>query len=240
MKVFENAYDAVYPLGQWCAPTFCLKELGFRSASGPFDWMGRDGAIGDYVGLLVENFSGFFLKENMKKLGDVPGEGTEHWKDMKQGWEIRHEFRVGVPFDVNYENFHAVVRRRAERLFGLLRSGRRVLFVHWRAEGRYSPDEVVSAMRRLRAAFPESVIDVIVIQTEKYANGVSYEEPEPGVVIATGDFYDPARYDVVRGNKKLAKSVLRRVHMRGRWKNLLRLQIESIKRRLCRRRKSRG
>ena len=59
-------------------------------------------------------------------------------------------------------------------------------------------------------------------------------------MIATGDFYDPPRYDVVRGNKKLAKSVLRRVHMRGRWKNLLRLQIESIKRRLCRRRRTSG
>ena len=238
--VFSNVYDCVSPLGQWCAPTFCLKELGFRSASGPFDWMGRDGPIGAYVGLLVENFSGFFLKENMKKLGDVPGEGTEHRKDMKQGWESRHEFRVGVPFDVNYENFHALVRRRAERLFGLLRSGRRVLFVHWRAEGRYRSDDVVSAMRRLRAAFPASQIDLLVFETEKLAAGVSYNEPEPGVLIATGDFYDPPRYDVVRGNKKLAKSVLRRVHMRGRWKNLLRLQIESIKRRLCRRRRTSG
>lgn len=240
MKVFENTYDAVYPLGQWCAPTFCIKELGFRSASGPFDWMGGGCQIGSYVDMLTTNFAGFFLKESMKKLGDVPGEGTERWKDTKLGWESRHEFKVDIPFDINYENFHALVRRRAERLFGLLRSGRRVLFVHWRAEGRYSPDEVVSAMRRLRAAFPESGIDAIVIQTERSAKGVSYEEPEPGVVIATGDFYDPARYDVVRGNKKLAKSVLRRVRMRGRWKNLLRLQIESIKRRLCRRRRTSG
>lgn len=239
MTVFDKTYDVVVSLGQWCAVAMAMKKCGLRSASGPFDWMGGGCPIGSYVDMLTTNFSGFFLKENMKKLGDVPGEGTEHWKDMQQGWEIRHEFRVGVPFDVNYENFQALVRRRAERLFGLLRSGRRVLFVHWRAEGRYRSDDVVAAMRRLRAAFPESVIDAIVIQTEKYANGVSYEEPEPGVVIATGDFYDPARYDVVRGNKKLAKSVLRRVHMRGRWKNILRLQIESIKRRLCRR-KSRG
>lgn len=233
-------YDKVVSLGQWCAPTFCLKELGLRSASGPFDWMmGKGKTVGEYARLLTDGFDGFFRRENMRKLREDPGEGTEHWKDVEQGWEARHEFRIGVPFDVNFENFHALVRRRAERLFGLLRSGRRVLFVHWRAEGRYSPDDVVSAMRRLRAAFPASQIDLLVFETEKLAAGVSYNEPEPGVVIAAGDFYDPTRYDVVRGNKMLAKSVLRRVHMRGRWKNILRLQIESIKRRLCRR-KSRG
>ena len=237
MKVFENTYDAVYSLGQWCAPTFCLKELGLRSASGPFDWMmGQGKTVGEYARLLTDGFDGFFRRENMRKLREDPGEGTEHWKDVEQGWEIRHEFRIGVPFDVNYANFRALVERRGGRLIKALRSGRRLLFVHWFAEGRCRPDDVVAAARRLRAAFPASQIDLLVLETEKFAAGVSYNEPEPGVVIATGDFYDQSRYDAVRGNKVLALSVLGRVRMHGRWRNLLRLRLESVKRRLCRRR----
>ena len=68
------------------------------------------------------------------------------------------------------------------------------------------------------------------------ADGYARATGRPGVVIATGDFYDQSRYDAVRGNKVLALSVLGRVRMRGRWRNLLRLRLESVKRRLCRRR----
>ena len=236
ITVFSNVYDRVFPLGQWCAPTFCLKELGLRSASTPFDWMmGQDRFIGDYIRLLTDGFSGFFLKENMRKVREDPDEGTEHWKDERLGWEIRHEFRVGVPFETNYENFQALVRRRADRLFKVMRSGGRLLFVHWIGSGRYLRGDVVAAVLRLRVAYPETQIDVLVIETEKFARSVSYEEPEPGVVIATGDFYDPVRYDAVRGNKDLAISVLRHIRMRGRWKNILRLKVESFRRRLGRR-----
>lgn len=233
---FSKTYDFVWPLGQWCAPTMAMKRIGLRSASGPFDWMGRNQPVGAYVDMLTTGFSGFFLKENMQKLGDVPGEGTEHWKDVKQGWEIRHEFKVGVPFEENYRNFHALVARRSERMFRTLRSGGSILFVHWLGEGHYRREDVVAAVRRLRAAFPETQVDLLVIETEKFAEGVKYEEPEPGVVIAVGDFYDQARYDAVQGNRELAVSVLRRIRMRGRWKNLLRLKVDSLRRKLFRRR----
>ena len=233
-SVFAKTYDAVWPMGQWCAPTMAMKKVGLRSASGPFDWMGRDRPFGSYVDLLTTGFKGFFLKENMKKLGDVPGEGTEHWKDTKQGWEIRHEFKAGVPFDTNYANFHALVARRSERLFKSLRSGGRLLFAHWRAQGRYNREEVVADARRLREAFPGTEIDLLVIETEKFASGVSCEEPAPGVVFAVGDFYDQERFDPVQGNKKLAQAVFGRIRMRGRLKNLLHLKTESVSRRMAR------
>ena len=231
---FETVYDVVYSLGQWCAVAMAMKKVGLRSASGPFDWMGRDRPVGSYVDLLTTGFKGFFLKENMKKLGDVPGEGTEHWKDMSQGWEIRHEFKAGVPFDANYANFHALVARRSERLLKSLRSGGHILLVHWIGEGHYRREEVVADMRRLRTAFPESTVDLLVIETERHANGVSYEEPEPGVVFAVGDFYDQARFDPVQGNSKLACAVLGQIRMRGKWRNVLHLKLASLRKRLGR------
>ncbi|MBQ3315098.1 MAG: hypothetical protein IJI35_18755 [Kiritimatiellae bacterium] len=234
MKVFKDVYDAVVPLGQWCAVAMAMKKCGLRSASGPFDWMGGGCQIGSYVDMLTTNFAGFFLKESMKKLGDVPGEGTEHWKDTKLGWESRHEFKIGVPFDVNYSNFHALVSRRSERLFRTLRSGGRLLFVHWLAEGHYRREDVVAAIRRLRAAYPSTEIDLLVIETEKFAKDVAFEEIERGVVVAVGDFYDQGRFDPVQGNSRLACSVLGQIRLRGRWKNVLHLELASLRRRISR------
>ena len=233
MTVFRKTYDAVVPFGQWCAVAMAMKRCGLRSASGPFDWMGGGRPIGSYVDMLTTNFAGFFLKENMKKLGDVPGEGTEHWKDTKLGWEIRHEFKAGVSFDENYANFRAQLDRRGARLVARIGSGGRILLVHWRADGHYPLDEVAAAAKRVREAYPSTEIDLLVIETEKFAKGVEYREAADGVVVAVGDFYDPARFHAVVGNEKLAISVLRRIHMRGRWRNLLRGKLVSILRRLC-------
>ena len=234
MTVFERTYDAVWPFGQWCAVAMALKKCGLRSVSGPFDWMGREIPLRVYVDALTTGFADFFLRENMEKLGDVPGEGTEHWRDTNQGWEIRHEFKVGVPFEVNYANFHELMNRRIARLFKLLRRGGRMLFVHWLGEGHYQREDVVAEVLRLRAAFPETTVDLLVIETEKDAKEVSYEEPEPGIVFAVGDFYDQKRFDPVQGNEKLAVSLLRQVRMRGRWKNILHLKLASLRKRLGR------
>ena len=233
-------YDSVWSLGQWCVTAMSLKELGLRSASGPFDWMGPNEPLGHYVEMIVEGFPNFFRKENMRKLRENPKEGTEHWVDEGQGWEIRHEFKIGVPFEENYAKYRAQLDRRIERLLASLRSGGRVLLVHVRGVGRYTREEVVAAARRVRAAFPDTKIDLLVLESDKSVKGIVYEEPEPGVVVAVGDFYDMKRYDVVRGNKPLILSALRRIRMRGRWRNLLHLRIESLRKRLLRRGKKRG
>lgn len=234
MTIFERTYDAVWPFGQWCAVAMAMKKCGLRSVSGPFDWMGGGCPIGSYVDMLTTNFAGFFLKENMKKLGDVPGEGTEYWKDTKLGWESRHEFKVGVSFDDNFANFHSLIGRRGKRFIASLRSGGRRLLVHWIGEGHYRREEVVADLRRLREAFPETEIDLLVIETEKFSKGVSCEEPEPGIVFAVGDFYDQERFDPVQGNSKLACAVLGQIRLRGKWKNIAHLKLASLRKRLVR------
>ena len=234
-RPFPVTYDAVLSLGQWCATAIILRKLGLRSASGPFDWLlGRDMRMGRYVDLMVGGFAGFLLRENLRKVREDPNEGTEVYVDSQQGWEVRHDFRMGVPFEENYARCMERFGRRIRRFLGTLRSGGRVMLVHWLGEGRCRRDEVVADMRRLRAAFPETTIDLLVLETEPSADGVAYEEPETGVLFAIGDFYGQGRHDAVTGNERLAKSVLRRIRVRGRWKNLLRLKIESFRRRMRR------
>ena len=108
------------------------------------------------------------------------------------------------------------------------------MLVHWFGEGRYERDEVVADMRRLRTAFPGTTIDLLVLETEKFAKSVVYEEPEPGVVFAVGDFYDRSRYDAVLGNERLVMSVLGRIKMHGRLRNLLHIRMNSMRKRLRR------
>jgi len=232
--VLKKTYDCVYSLGQWCIAAMCMKKAGLRSVSGPFDWMGKNVRIGRYAESLATGFEGMFRPESMQLLEQNHVEGTEHWMDCAQGWQIRHEFKVGVPFEENYANFRAVLDRRIARMLASLRVGGRFLFVHVLGEGHYPREEVVAAVRRLRTAFPSADIDLLVFETELFSKGVAYEEPEKGVVIAVGDFYDQSRYDPVVGNEGLILSVLRRVRMRGRWKNLLRLKWESICKRIRR------
>jgi len=227
-------YDAVFSLGQWCATAIVLKKLGLRSASGPFDWTGPTGRLDGYVDLMTNGFKGYFAKENLRKIREDPVEGTEIYIDTVQRWESHHDFRIGVSFEENYARYRARLDRRADRLLAALRSGGRLLFVHWFGAGRYPREEVVSAMRRLRTAYPSTHIDLLVLETEKFSKGVDYEEPERGVVFAAGDFYDQERFDVVMGNEALVLSVLRRIRMRGRWRNLLRVRIESLRKRLRR------
>lgn len=237
MRALNCTYDDVFSLGQWCATSMCLKKLGLRSFSGPFDWFGQDVRLGRYLGMISSGFRGFFAKEDMRKLKEDLSEGTEVYMDAVNGWKTRHEFKMGVSFDENYARFSAQLDRRAKRLIGSLKPGRRVLLVHWLAEGHYSREETVSDMRRLRSVFPGVVVDLLVLETEKSKAGVSYEEPEKGVVFAVGDFYDEKRYDPVMGNRKLALDVLRAVHMHGQWRNLMYNIGESIRRRFFRSKK---
>jgi len=235
MRVFGFKYDEAVSLGQWCSVAICLRKLGLRSHSGPFDWFGQYVPLAKYADMIVAGVPDFMSKDNLREVGSNETDGKVYYRDLVNGFESRHDFRIGVPFEENYAKFRKRLDRRIERLISGLRSGIKVVFVHWYGgDGHYRRNEVVEAMRRLRAAYPESKIDLLVIETENLAEQVRYEEPEPGVVFAIGDFYDRSRFGWVMGNERLVHSVLRRIHVRGRWRNLLHMKIASLKKRLGR------
>jgi hypothetical protein len=234
MNDHRTIYDAVWSLGQWCATAISLKELGLRSCSGPFDWTGPHEEFSHYVDLMINGFDGFLAKENLRKLKDDPVEGTEIYVDCVQRWETHHEFRIGVPFEENYAKYRALLDRRIKRLISSLRSNGNILFVHWLGEGKYNREDIINDIKRLRQAYPNATIDLLVIETERFTKTISFEKPHEGVIFAVGDFYDQSRFDPVMGNKKALFSVLRHIRLRGRWKNLIHLKTASLKRRLKR------
>lgn len=230
----KKTYDRVYSLGQWCATAICLKKLGLRSASGPFDWTGPNVRLPKYLELLRTGFIDFMRKENLRFVEEAPAEGKVHYVDAATGFRSHHEFRIGVPFDAMYDAFRATLDRRIARLLADLSSRRRVLFVHYLGEGHYARADVAADMARLRARFPLAEIDLLVLETETSAPGLAWEEPAPGVRFVVGDFYDRARHDEVMGNEPLCRQALGGIRLRGRLKNLLRLKAQSARRRLAR------
>lgn len=230
----KKTYDRVYSLGQWCATAIYLKKLGLRSASGPFDWTGPNERLPKYFELLRTGFRGYMQKANLRFMEEASSEGTVHYLDAATGFQTHHDFRAGVPFDAMFDAFRAMLDRRIARLQSDLASRRRLLLVHYLGEGHYARADIAAEMARLRAQFPLPEIDLLVLETEKSASGLAWEEPAPGVRFVVGDFYDRARHDEVLGNEPLCRRALSGIRLRGRLKNLIRLKAESLKRRLAR------
>lgn len=227
-------YDCVYSLGQWCATALYMKRFGLRSCSGPFDWTGPNTALSVYIDIICSGFAGYMAKENLRFDEVDPIEGTEHYVDVTTGLRTHHEFRVGVDFETNYRNYHEMLMRRAERLLKCLERGERMLLVQFHGEGRYEPDVVCDSVRRLRKKYPSARIDLLLLESENRHVGLTREKLADGIVRVTGDFYDRSRFDPVLGNEPILCSVFRGIRMRGRWRNLLRQRIESVKKRLAR------
>ena len=231
----RRPYDGVVSLGQWCATAMALKKLGLRSASGPFDWLGAGRPIQEYVGLLTTAFDGFLQKGNLEKVGEDKASGRVYYMDRGTSFEFRHDFDAGHPLDEAYARVRAKYDRRIARLLTALRGGGRFLLVHYRGSGRYADAELVEAMTALRAHFPAATLDLLVLETDATLKGLFSYSPAPGIVRTFGDFYDLARFNPVMGNEPLLLSALREIRLRGRWRNLLRMRVESFRRRLFRR-----
>lgn len=229
-SVYSRKYDLVVSLGQWCATSIILKKLGLRSTSGPFDWAGRFVTFGGYVDLMTTGFGGFVLKENMRHVGSNPGEGVDYYLDTGTDLEFRHDFRIGVPFDDEYDRFRAMMHRREDRLLRALHSACNVIFVQFYSEGRYAREGLVSDLHRLRACFPEAHIDVMILEISAADGHPVWEEPAPGCCVVTGRFFDPRSMGVL-GDERLCREVLRGIRLRGRFLNWLRVRMESFRRR---------
>jgi len=218
----------------------CLKKAGLRSSSGPFDWMGFCLPLSRYVDILVSEFETYMLKDNLHFVKEDPAEGVATYEDRMTGLSSVHDFKIGVPFDSMYARFRQVLDRRNARLLSVLRQETRILFVHYRGEGHYESSELIGEMEKLRRKFPRSTIDLLVLETEKGASGLTVDAIGFGVVRIVGDFYDRERFDAVVGNEKLLMKALRRVRMRGRLRNLLWQKVQSVKRRFLRHVRTRG
>ena len=240
MRLNGQTYDRVWSLGQWCVTALLLKKAGLRSASGPVDWNGPvPGIVNDvalYVGHVLTRFANFFRKENLRRVGENAAEGKIHYDDIAGGLNSRHDFGVQEPFDAAYARARAKYDRRIARFLAQLEVPGKYLFVHCLGEGRADRTATLAAWARFRTRYPASRLDLLVFETEPRAAVLRWDRPVEGVSFVTGDFYDPTRHDAVIGNERLFLSVLRKVGVRGKFRNLVWQRIHSFKRRLSRRR----
>lgn len=235
-------YDKVYSLGQWCVSAMTMKKAGLRSETGPVDWNGPvPGIVNDvalYVEIFLTEFANYFKKENIVRVGENVKAGKAYYDDVKGcGIGSRHDFDLGLPFDEMFAKTRVKYDRRIARFLATMKVPGKYLFVHYVGEGHYDRAKTLAAWERFRAKYPESTLDLLVVETELFKKDLSWEKVAPGVDFVVGDFYDQTRYDAVVGNQKLFLSVLKGVRAKGKLKNLLWLQLDALKKKLGLRKK---
>ena len=96
-------------LGWFCGPAASLENLGFRTASGPFDWY-----ISEFRGVIdviENNFENFLIFENLVKHID----SKYYFEDKKHGFLYNHESGIEEKQDYKYYMIKKKYQRRCDR-----------------------------------------------------------------------------------------------------------------------------
>lgn len=161
----REKFDFVCSLGAACLCAESLRDAGLRLSSGPFDWV-SGGTLADRVGLVVRDFDGWFEADDLEPIGDPNHFGHDGYRNRRTGFSYPHDFTSGVPFAEDYPSVREKYSRRVARFLDCVRTSHRVLFV-WIADAlldtALSDGEVVAALSDLRRRFPETGIEMLVV-----------------------------------------------------------------------------
>lgn len=143
-------YDEVVSLGYNCQVTWQLEANGMRKVAYPLDWV-----VTPYESLLYfisQRGAGFLNQNQLSVIGPYSGDESRlHVIDSVYGIETYHDF-LSLPPLSNYAEIKAKYDRRIERLFALLNSKKRVLFVRegsTRTQIEYLDDLIHSSFPKL-------------------------------------------------------------------------------------------
>ena len=131
-EYFEN----VIPLGYNCEPTNSIRDAKLRSASFPFDW--NYTSMEKIIECFTNDFKTFFLKKNMLRAKWYTGKPAYEKGINSHYGDPRGEEKAKIIYvhDGSYkENIFLKHKekynRRIERLFNVMNSGKRILFVRY-------------------------------------------------------------------------------------------------------------
>lgn len=224
--LFKIRYDHVISFGTTCGCAMHMARHGLRSCSLPLDWMGTfliglNGA----VDLVTSGFKDYLLLENL-----VPYESRPEWY-IDQKWKVvsAHDFRKGIPIVEQYGKVMDKVHRRQARLMTFLAepSKKLVLFNN----GKEDDETILSAVRRLKAAFPEGTTNVVYLRNRVGFAGFERRDLAPDVVVFDAWFHKPEIH-ISLGDIALNDRVFSRIRARGKYLNILKERMATWRRRL--------
>lgn len=153
-----EVYDEVISLGKDCQAAFQLRNYGLRKEAYPFDWLVTPI---DGLGLFLGTHGAHFLDPDKLVYLNASGPYFHVW-DSQFNFLIYHDFQT-PDYMSDYEEVKVKYERRIARLFKLMNSNKRVLFVRcWitRAEAEYL-DDLISCH------FPKLNYTLLVLNNSK-------------------------------------------------------------------------
>ncbi|EHM02724.1 putative papain-like cysteine peptidase DUF1796 [Acetobacteraceae bacterium AT-5844] len=148
--------SGVFSLGSHCYTSYILKELGYRTEAGPFDWIFSDPQM--VADCLEDQFAAFLNPSFYTYTGnpDGIGRGHLHFSPKYQRPVIFNHHDPQKPDD------YAYFQRAVARFEDALSSGRRYLFVAILDPGRGKPEKVERLHDALTRRSPAAELLVMV------------------------------------------------------------------------------
>lgn len=101
-------FSSIISLGWACTTAASMSKYGFRSWSGPFDWIWSKN-LQCVMNCMEDSFSGFLRKENLEHYGEEKGE----FVDRNNGFVFIHD--TEYPFESRYNDLKQKYQRRIDR-----------------------------------------------------------------------------------------------------------------------------
>ena len=182
-------FDLIVSLGCNCGCASYLKKYNLRDYSYPYDWL-YGSTFEKKVDLIVNDFDGFLVKENLRHFfhkGEEVKSHYSHYEDMDTGLCSIHDFPADLSLDESYGEVHAKYQRRIARLYEKGAQAREILFIWLCLNDAPSDESVLEAQAALSRKFKKDV-NVLVLENDNSLGDVQEKRLHPCALKVKGPF----------------------------------------------------
>jgi len=132
-NILKDEYDFIFSIGEACSCTAVLRASNLQFESYPLDWL-WGGNIETRTNLLINDFKGFFDKENLKLVGNKQNPlPCDIYKNISNSIVFNHDFPLDGSFDSDYPAIKEKYDRRIKRLYNNIEKAQNILIVYIQA-----------------------------------------------------------------------------------------------------------
>lgn len=163
--LFNTRFDLIVSLGEDCACSSYLRRFALQNASYPFDWLTK-APLKTRIDLIKNDFRGFLERENIYQIPhpEDSEKNCDYYEDRNTDFYFYHDFPMGVDLDSSFAAVKEKYDRRIQRLYQMIESAHRVLFVWWSRDKHHTPTEIESYYMTLNKKFKNCDVFMLVME----------------------------------------------------------------------------
>lgn len=161
----RQKYDLVFSIGAACSCTQGLRGAELQFASFPFDWLFGSDFTGR-IDMLCNKFKRFIDFDDLEFTFSERSIKCDAYHNKFNDLTFNHDFQTNIPLSETYNAVREKYNRRITRLLDLIEKSERVLAVYMETPSsteKISPEDLIVASEKLRASFPDTVIDILYV-----------------------------------------------------------------------------